>query len=80
MSFKTYDCMNPVWLHERREQNLESFTELSSKLAILKVENINLRETLTTLRYINQEAKHLNGLLRVENSKLREQLKEGQNG
>jgi hypothetical protein len=70
--------MNPVWLHEQREKNLENFTELSSKLASLTFENRMLRMRIKELNFISQEHKHLNGLLRVENKELEKKLKEVQ--
>ena len=75
-----HDCMNTVWLYEQREQNLEKFTEISSKLATYKFENRKLRMRLKELNFINNEHKHLNGLLRVEIKELEAKLKEVQNG
>lgn len=78
LSNKSYDCMNPVWLYEQREKNLETFTGLSSKLASLTFENRTLKERIKELNFISQEHKHLNGLLRVENKELEKKLKEVQ--
>ena len=78
LSNKSYDCMNPVWLYEQREKNLETFTGLSSKLASLTFENRTLKERIKELNFISQEHKHLNGLLRVEYNELEKKLKKVQ--
>jgi len=78
------DCMNPV---NEREEKLETFTDVSSKLATLTFENRTLKNKIkelitlnTSAKYLSKEHKHLNGMLRTEVKDLKleiEKLKGG---
>mgnify|MGYP003651282218 CR=1 FL=1 len=81
------DCMNPI---NEREEKLETFTDVSSKLATLTFENRTLKNKIRELialnssaKYISKEHKHLNGMLRTEIRDLKlevKKLKGGRNG